>query len=212
MPNETGEKLQPGANGLHSTFVSNVELYENTTTSSSPIVLLQIQGEKPDKVVDTKLKEFLDKAKEIERNRTANAEKGTTGERGNANNGEFSADNPDIRFSAGRKTAGTEAVADPLREGLNMEIDVSEGGGRKMRKGKDRGYYNEKTGRLVINAGAHTSRRDVERTVLVTGLGNKGLRATFGKGYDDFLNAVYENSGEEVRREIAALAYRCGDG
>ena len=74
----------------------------------------------------------------------------------------------------------------------------------QMPKGKEKakGYYNPRTGKVVINVSAHTSSWDACRTAFHEIVGHKGLRAMLKGGFNDFLDSVYKGMGWRVRSGI----------
>lgn len=106
-----------------------------------------------------------------------------------------------------RKTRrAVESVNDVARQlGLNVEVKTDTEGltGRRARA---KGWYDTKTGKIVIILPNHTSGQDVMRTILHEGVAHYGLRELFGKDFDTFLMNVYNNASREIRLSINRLA------
>lgn len=89
--------------------------------------------------------------------------------------------------------------------GLNVEVKTDTEGltGRRARA---KGWYDTKTGKIVIILPNHTSGQDVMRTILHEGVAHHGLRELFGEDFDTFLENVYNNASKEIREAINRLA------
>ena len=99
-----------------------------------------------------------------------------------------------------------ESVRDVARKlGLNVEVKTDTEGltGRRARA---KGWYDTKTGKIVIILPNHTSGQDVMRTILHEGVAHHGLRELFGEDFDTFLENVYNNASKEIREAINRLA------
>jgi antitoxin component YwqK of YwqJK toxin-antitoxin module len=94
-------------------------------------------------------------------------------------------------------TAGITEVYDSID-------DVPGSVGFSARRRRSKGWYDPKTGRIVIVLGNHNSPEDVLRTILHESVAHYGLRKLFGKHFDDFLDNVYNAAEEEVRHNIDA--------
>lgn len=82
--------------------------------------------------------------------------------------------------------------------------------GLKGRKAKAKGWYDAKTGKIVVVLGNHHGTNDVVRTILHEGVAHYGLRALFGENFNQFLDNVYQNADMEIRRAITEMAKRHG--
>lgn len=69
-------------------------------------------------------------------------------------------------------------------------------------RGRAKGYYNPRTGKVVVKISAHKSVEDACRTVFHEIVGHKGLRAVMGERFDSFLDSVYKGMGWRVRSGI----------
>ena len=80
-------------------------------------------------------------------------------------------------------------------------------------EGKQRtakGFYNKRTGKITIVLPNHASTADVEQTLLHEAVAHYGLRQLFGEHFDDFLDMVYRNAEEGIRRKIAEASAKHG--
>ena len=108
--------------------------------------------------------------------------------------------------------ANLQAHAEKLVERLhltNVEIvtDASQLEG-KQRTAK--GFYNKRTEKITIVLPNHASTADVEQTLLHEEVAHYGLRQLFGEHFDDFLDMVYRNAEEGIRRKIAEASAKHG--
>ena len=79
------------------------------------------------------------------------------------------------------------------------------------RKRRAKGWYDAKTGRVVINLAAHSDMADVEQTLLHEIVGHRGLRGLVGhENFNGFLDGVYEHASGAVREGIDDIARRKG--
>ena len=97
-----------------------------------------------------------------------------------------------------------------LAERLNLDnveiiTDTSQLTGKKKRA---KGFFNPKTGKITIVIPNNASIADVEQTLLHEAVAHYVLRQLFGTEFNTFLDNVFNNASEEVRRKIVALATR----
>lgn len=118
-----------------------------------------------------------------------------------------------------RKTAQAEEVAEKehqqmaeraneLAETLhldNVEI-VTDASTLEGKKAKAKGFYSTSTGKITIVIPNHSNIADVEKTLLHEAVAHHGLRKLFGEHFDNFLDNVFKDASEDVRREIVKLA------
>ena len=118
-----------------------------------------------------------------------------------------------------RKTAQAEEVAEKehqqmaeraneLAETLHLddvEI-VTDASTLEGKKAKAKGFYSTSTGKITIVIPNHSNIVDVEKTLLHEAVAHHGLRKLFGEHFDNFLDNVFKNASEDVRREIVKLA------
>lgn len=70
------------------------------------------------------------------------------------------------------------------------------------RKRDSKGWYDTSTGEIVIVSPNSTSVGDAQRTFLHEVVGHHGLRELFGDDFDTFLDNVYRNANEDIRKNI----------
>ena len=109
-----------------------------------------------------------------------------------------------------RKTENARrAVTDMAKRLHVVNVEILESTeGLEGKKAKAKGWTDTRTGKIVIVLPNHTSVGDVLSTLLHEGVAHFGLRKLFGKHFDTFLDNVYKNASEEVRKRIAMLAAR----
>mgnify|MGYP000953103540 CR=1 FL=1 len=73
-----------------------------------------------------------------------------------------------------------------------------------------KGFYNKRTGKIVVVASNHTDIADIEKTVLHEAVAHYSLRQLFGNDSDKFLDTVFAKSDIETRRQIAHLSAKHG--
>lgn len=91
----------------------------------------------------------------------------------------------------------------------NVEVvtDASTLDGKKQRA---KGSYSKSTGKITIVIPNHTSMFDVEQTLLHEAVAHYGLRQLFGEHFDTFLDNVFNNADEIIRRRIVDMASKNG--
>lgn len=112
-------------------------------------------------------------------------------------------------------TANTETLtnhAESVVQNLhlnNVEI-VPDGSSLNGEQATAKGFYNKRTGKIVVVAGNHTDIADIEKTVLHEAVAHHGLRELFGDNFDNFLDTVFAKADIETRRQIAHLSAKHG--
>ena len=91
----------------------------------------------------------------------------------------------------------------------NVEI-VPDGSSLNGEQATAKGYYNKRTGKIVVVASNHTDIADIEKTVLHEAVAHHGLRELFGDNFDKFLDTVFAKADIETRRQIAHLSAKHG--
>lgn len=91
----------------------------------------------------------------------------------------------------------------------NVEIvtDASTLEGKKQRA---KGFYSKSTGKITIVVPNHSSVFDIEQTLLHEAVAHYGLRQLFGEHFDTFLDNVFNNADENIRRRIVDMAAKNG--
>ena len=91
-----------------------------------------------------------------------------------------------------------------LSEKLNLKnVDVvTDASTLSGKRGRAKGFFNKKTGRITIVIPNHADMTDVERTILHEAVAHKGLRELFGEKFGTFLDNVYRNAEEHIKQTI----------
>ena len=142
------------------------------------------------------------------------------------NTGSFDGMNDDIRYSSHDAVEQEEydmqdleevvtSMAEALGEDVRVIHDTSEIEGRnesetsRMRGAK--GWYDPKTGQVVVVLPNAESAEDLEATILHEVVGHKGLQELVGKDqFGKFLDEVFEGANEAVRNGIVERSKRYG--
>ena len=112
-------------------------------------------------------------------------------------------------------TANTETLtnhAESVVQNLhlnNVEI-VPDGSSLNGEQATAKGFYNKRTGKIVVVASNHTDIADIEKTVLHEAVAHHGLRELFGDNFDNFLDTVFAKADIETRRQISHLSAKHG--
>ena len=105
----------------------------------------------------------------------------------------------------GRELGSDVDVVSDVSEITDPNPEVQE------RKRRAKGWYDAKTGRVVINLAAHSDMADVEQTLLHEIVGHRGLRGLVGhENFNGFLDGIYEHASDVVREGIDDIARRKG--
>lgn len=73
------------------------------------------------------------------------------------------------------------------------------------KKATSKGWFNPKTGEVVVVIPNHVSSEDAVQTVLHEAVGYYGLRKLFGENFNTFLDNVYPNVTPEIRAALSLL-------
>ena len=98
----------------------------------------------------------------------------------------------------------TREMVDELMPNASEEV--------KEKALKAKGWFNEKTGKIVIAVGNHRNAEDVMQTILHEGVAHYGLRKLFGENFNTFLDNVYASADASVRKRIDVLQENKGYG
>lgn len=98
----------------------------------------------------------------------------------------------------------TREMVDELMPNASEEV--------KEKALKAKGWFNEKTGKIVIAIGNHRNAEDVMQTILHEGVAHYGLRKLFGENFNTFLDNVYAFADASVRKRIDVLQENKGYG
>lgn len=80
----------------------------------------------------------------------------------------------------------------------------------KGKKKIAKGFYDTATGKITVVVPNNASVGDIMQTILHEAVAHYGLRKLFGKNFDTFLDNVFNNADETVRRRIVELATEKG--
>ena len=100
--------------------------------------------------------------------------------------------------------------ANELAEKLHLPVEIieSEEDMAKLqgKKAKARGWYEVKSGKIVLVLPNNESVADIVETVLHEGVAHLGLRKLFGKQFTQFLDNVYNHAEQSIREKIDEIA------
>ena len=154
-------------------------------------------------------------------NSTPDAKLGKISEKSDAN-GTLFRDEVDGVVSSSSSSSGVDGMRERAVElgrelGADVDVvsDVSEitdpNPEVQERKRRAKGWYDAKTGRVVINLAAHSDMADVEQTLLHEIVGHRGLRGLVGhENFNGFLDGIYKHASDVVREGIDDIARRKG--
>ncbi len=91
----------------------------------------------------------------------------------------------------------------------NVDI-VTDASALEGRQRRAKGFFSTRTGKITVVIPNHADAADAARTLLHEAVAHYGLRQLFGEHFDTFLDNVYANAEESIRREIAEMAARHG--
>lgn len=107
-----------------------------------------------------------------------------------------------------RMAERVEILAEKLHlDNVEIVTDASVLNGKKQRA---KGFYSKSTGKITIVIPNHTSAFDVEQTLLHEAVAHYGLRQLFGEHFDTFLDNVFNNADENIRKRIVDMAAKNG--
>lgn len=93
-------------------------------------------------------------------------------------------------------------------EAQKLGVNVTFAKRSEMAKGHetDKGYYNTKTGEIVICPENNASIADAIQTILHEAVAHKGLRQLMGDKFDEFISRVYDSLDDETKAKVDKLA------
>ena len=165
-------------NGMHSCFVTEVEIYENAGLQATGTENSRVKPYNSG-IVDANLQQFFERA---------SAE----------------ADKLDMRD---RAVELSEKLNTPIRI-VTDEAELSElsedGKPRySRRERRAKGWWDGQTGEIVIVLPNNRDIADVDNTVVHEVVGHKGLRALVGEErFDEFLGEIYDHASNSIRKVI----------
>ena len=106
----------------------------------------------------------------------------------------------------GRMVERVRELAETLHlDNVDIVTDVSTLQGNRA---KAKGFYSRSTGRITIVIPNHASVYDAEQTLLHEAVAHYGLRELFGEHFDTFLDNVFQNAEEGIRKRINQIEER----
>lgn len=137
----------------------------------------------------------------------------------------FNYDVSDIRYrKADAQNAAVDYLAGDARnevienavneEAAKLGVNVTFKTREKMEKGheNDKGYYDTRTGEIVICTENNANIADAIQTILHEAVAHKGLRALIGDKFNQFINRVYNSLDAKTKAEVDKLAAEEYDG
>ena len=108
--------------------------------------------------------------------------------------------------SADAKHQAAKDVATGLNIGDRVEVRTDTEGMTEQQSGSA-GWYDTKTGKIVVVLPNNANAEDVQRTIFHEGVGHYGLRKLVGEdNFNDFLDDTYNRAEKSVREKIDQLA------
>ena len=117
------------------------------------------------------------------------------------------AQNAAIDYLAGNaRAAAIEHAVN--KEASKLGVTVTYKTRSEMPKGheNDKGFYNTKTGEIVICTENNASIADAIQTILHEAVAHKGLRQLMGDKFNEFINRVYNSLDAETKAKVDSLA------
>lgn len=103
------------------------------------------------------------------------------------------------------------AKAESLAKSLNVPVKIITVDEAPNDAKGSKGYYNTRTGEVVIVLDNNSSVLDIEQTIAHEVIGHKGLRGLLGRAnYYKLMNAIYDNLSEEDKKAIDEAARQNG--
>ena len=102
--------------------------------------------------------------------------------------------------------------AESLAKSLNTPVKIVTSDEAPERAKNSKGYYDTRTGEVVIVLDNNQSVLDIEKTVVHEIIGHHGLRGLLGsvRSYRQLMNVIYDSLSEEQKNEIKDKAMRNG--
>lgn len=175
----TVQKTIDTTTGLHSCFVSNVDVYEKTATGVTDSAISRRPKFPYDGVVDTKLQQFFERASS-----EANI-----------------LDMHDRVNELSERSGVKVRVITDESELTGMSEDGKPRYSRRERRAK--GWWSAKDDEVVIVLPNNVNVADVDNTFVHEVVGHKGLRALVGEErFDEFLGEIYDHASNPIRKVI----------
>lgn len=199
--------------GLHSCFVSDIDLYENTAIGRTDSAISRRPNDSFSGIVDAKLQQFFERASSVESKNSHGASEGENGasdEADSQNHASGEADVADVsdeaRISPEAKRSHAEKLANKFNTPITIVDDV-EKLPTAMRNKK--GGYDVRNGNVIVVIPNHADVEDVAETVFHEVVAHKGLREMLGEeNYDAFCDEIYGHLKDDLKRQIDTEAGR----
>jgi len=108
-----------------------------------------------------------------------------------------------------RKTKRSIDAVNSLADMLHLNVEVlTSTDGLQGKKARSRGWFDPKTGKIVLVLPNHRNQEDLINTLLHEGVAHAGLRKMFGVHFDTFLDNVYNNVSPVIKARIDAAMKR----
>lgn len=118
---------------------------------------------------------------------------------------------PRARRVSDENQSQMRAHAEAIAEKLNTKLTFTTSDKLEGEKKTAKGWYNKKTGQVVIVLDNNKDNFDIEQTVIHETVGHKGLRALLGsKGLYRLLDSIYANLDQQAKQAIDEATRRNG--
>lgn len=109
---------------------------------------------------------------------------------------------------AERNERHKKARAEELAKKLGLDVEIHEtADGLTGRSAKAKGWFDPRTGKIVVILSNNADAADVEKTLLHEGVAHYGLRKLVGdENMNEFLDNVYRLAENEIKQRINAIA------
>lgn len=102
--------------------------------------------------------------------------------------------NPTLK--QGETISEIEALTNDLNIPIKIVKEIAEIPTSQVRKRKSKGWYNPKTGEIVVVLPNHTNIADIQATILHEAVAHKGLRNLLGDQFKPMMQAVFDSMSE----------------
>ena len=110
-----------------------------------------------------------------------------------------------------RKTRNAVNAVNEMAQRMGLDVEVlTTTEGLTGEKARYKGWFNPKTGKIVLVLPNNSNQYDLINTLLHEGVAHYGLRKMFGEHFGTFLDNVYENVSPEIKARIDAAMKRNG--
>jgi len=94
----------------------------------------------------------------------------------------------------------------PVRLIKDMNEITDDNASLQLRKKTSKGWFDPKTGEIVIVLPNATSVADAQRTMLHEIAGHKGLRGLFGDKFDDTIDDIFKSLPDDIKKHVSEQA------